>query len=66
MNTDTDWVADVRRWCLANPKAGVATSATATEAGEAGASKVGHESAQTTPSSGTRPDAPSYPATGPH
>ena len=64
MITETDWVADVRRWCLANPKVAGAVPGSSTEAGAAGASKDGHEGVRTVPSPRPRTDASSYAATG--
>jgi hypothetical protein len=55
MDNESDWVADVRRWCLAGAQAKLAASA---PTGESDSSELGYEAAYPTLQSRHWPDAP--------
>ncbi|MBC7480733.1 MAG: hypothetical protein H7337_02175 [Rhizobacter sp.] len=69
MNNESDWVADVRRWCLAGAQAKTAASAPSTESKSSSTSDledVGYEAAHPALQSRHWPDAPNGAATDLH
>jgi hypothetical protein len=55
MENESDWVADVRRWCLAGAHAKLAAAAQASDTGSA---ELGYEAAHPALQSRHWPDAP--------